>query len=370
VGLRGIPLSGGGSLIAGYSNPDGGNQAAIAVRMEDDGSFTWCSKSGSAGNERFYGIAELAGGELLLGGYTTSYGDTDILLVKLASNGSRQWFRTVGTTNYEYLSDLKPTGDGTIVGCGRISQTRGAYYDALLCRFDGEGQALWAKRMGGSSEDNFEALVVDEDGFAAAGSTASFGLSSVEAFLTRTDRDGMVEDCPWISSEALTTADQYPPAGGYTMTSTAISPSGENPFVDNWSIMASHEELCHAQPPTVSASITAVPAAGTVPFSTMMTVTLANTYDGQTRRMAARIDVTLGNGNHFPSWRAGFTNIAAEETYSTSWSQSLPALATVLGENYFHLVAEDVTPSPFNQPPYPPAGDTDTSWQTIVCFAP
>jgi len=57
-------------------------------------------------------------------------------------------------------------------------------------------------------------------------------------------------------------------------------------------------------------------------------------------------------------------------SYFTSWSQSLPALGTLVGDNIFTLVAEDVTPSPYNQPPYPPAGDTCSSWQMITAEAP
>lgn len=351
VGLRGIALSGGGSVIAGYSNPDGGDQDAIAVRMEDDGSFTWCSQSGSAGVDRFYGIVELSGGDLLLGGHTNSYGDTDILLVKLAGNGTRQWFRTAETSNYESLYDLKPTGDGDVVGCGRISQVRGATNDALLCRFDSEGQALWAHRIGSGGEDNFEALVVHEDGFAAAGSTTSFGSSSVQAFVAHTDRDGMVRNCYLFSSETLITSDQDPPGGGYTMTSTAISPPAENPFMENWGMEPSHLELCHALPPTISATITSVPSVGTVPFSTLMSISLVNNHSEQTRRMAARIDVVLANKSYFPNWRAGYTNLSPGENYTTSWMQNIPALATVIGENRFRLVAEDVTPPPYNFPP-------------------
>ena len=142
------------------------------------------------------------------------------------------------------------------------------------------------------------------------------------------------------------------------MTSSAISPPPENPFVENWGIVPSHLELCRALPPTISATITALPSVGTVPFSSMMTVTLNNDYDGQIRRVAGRIDVTLGNGTYYPNWRAGYTNIGASQSYVTNWAQNFPALGTVLGENRFHLVAEDVTPSPYNQPPYPMSGDT------------
>lgn len=46
------------------------------------------------------------------------------------------------------------------------------------------------------------------------------------------------------------------------------------------------------------------------------------------------------------------------------------ALPVVIGDNHVTLVAEDVTPAPYNQPPYPPAGDTDTGRCKVTAFAP
>jgi len=121
---------------------------------------------------------------------------------------------------------------------------------------------------------------------------------------------------------------------------------------------------------TVAASITCIPSTGTVPFTTQMTVTLENLYSGMTRRMAGRIDVTLGGGASVSNWRSGYTNIAAGDSFVTAWNNNIPAVGRVIGSNQFVLVVEDVTPAPYNQPPYPAAGDTDTSACTVVASAP
>jgi hypothetical protein len=121
---------------------------------------------------------------------------------------------------------------------------------------------------------------------------------------------------------------------------------------------------------TVSASLSCAPDVGTLPFITGFTVQLTNQYDGLTRRIAGRINVTLANGTSYGNWRAGSTNIAAGSTYVTSWNQPIPALAPLVGDNLFRLVAADVTPAPWNQPPYPPAGDTDSDTATLTGIAP
>ncbi len=121
---------------------------------------------------------------------------------------------------------------------------------------------------------------------------------------------------------------------------------------------------------TLGCDYTINPASGTLPFTVSMTVSLTNLYTDQTRRMAAKLNVELANGNTFPGWRAGYTNIQPEDSFTRNWFQSLPALVTLVGVNTFTLVAEDVTPAPFNQPPYPAAGDTCSSVATVEAYAP
>ncbi len=121
---------------------------------------------------------------------------------------------------------------------------------------------------------------------------------------------------------------------------------------------------------TISAELTCLPSSGTLPFGTTMTVTLNNLYTGQSRRISGHLDASLAGGQSYTNWRAGFTNVAAGGSFVTSWNQNLPALGTLVGSNIFSLVAADVTPAPYNQPPYPPAGDTDSANCTVTGNAP
>ena len=121
---------------------------------------------------------------------------------------------------------------------------------------------------------------------------------------------------------------------------------------------------------TVSAGLTCLPSAGVVPFQTVMTIELTNEYTGQIRRVAGRINAELASGAVYGNWRAGFTNLGPGETFSTSWAQNIPALGSMIGDNVFSLFAEDVTPAPYNQPPYPASGDTATDVCTVTASAP
>ncbi len=121
---------------------------------------------------------------------------------------------------------------------------------------------------------------------------------------------------------------------------------------------------------TLAAALDCTPSTGTVPFQTAVSVTLENLYQDQARRMAAHMDATLASGSFFPNWRAGYANLSAGESFVTSWMQTIPALGSVIGDNIFTIVAQDVTPAPFNQPPYPAAGDTASDACTVTGKAP
>jgi hypothetical protein len=118
---------------------------------------------------------------------------------------------------------------------------------------------------------------------------------------------------------------------------------------------------------------TVLPASGTVPFQVIHRLTLTNTLSGgavYTRRIAARIKVTLGNGTSYNPWRSGFTNVQPSTSFLKQFPLSFPAVSAVIGNNTFTLTAMDVTPTPYNQPPYPPSGTTCQKVNVVVANAP
>ncbi len=121
---------------------------------------------------------------------------------------------------------------------------------------------------------------------------------------------------------------------------------------------------------SVDTSFTCSPASSTLPFGCQMMVSLANRYPETTRRLAARINVDLAGGQSYSSWRAGYTNIAGGGVFLNSWVQNIPALPSLLGDSYFTLTAEDVTPAPYNQPPYLSSGDTGSAVCQVTGIAP
>jgi len=121
---------------------------------------------------------------------------------------------------------------------------------------------------------------------------------------------------------------------------------------------------------TTACDLVCQPASGTLPFQVRFTTTLTNIYTGFTRKLAGRIDVELAGGNRISRWRSGSTNIPAGESKIFNWSNTLPATSSMVGQSTFTLVCIDLTPPPYNQPPYPPAGHSDSSSCSVTGVAP
>ncbi len=118
-----------------------------------------------------------------------------------------------------------------------------------------------------------------------------------------------------------------------------------------------HEQHC-LFPVQPSAAITCEPSEGVLPLPVHFTVSFDHDAN-ETRRVAVRVGAALAGGAQFPSWRAGYSNIAPGDEFVASWVQQIPALASCLGANIFTVTVEDVTPAPFNQPPHQPSGGSD-----------
>jgi hypothetical protein len=114
------------------------------------------------------------------GDVTGYHGDTDYWLVKLDAAGGIQWQQCYGGTGLDQGSDvLEVTGGGYLVSGatesmdGDVTNYHGER-DAWLVRLDSEGTLLWQKTIGGSSHDAALAIVpADQAGYIMAGASYS-----------------------------------------------------------------------------------------------------------------------------------------------------------------------------------------------------
>lgn len=116
---------------------------------------------------------------------------------------------------------------------------------------------------------------------------------------------------------------------------------------------------------TIHAGLTCIPESGTLPFSTWIATDLVNLTD-YFRVAAANLDLRLPGGQFYSNFRRGSTGLDAAEFHRVSWNQQFPELVILDGTTTFELHALDVTPAPYNQPPFPSSG----SMSTDQCLVP
>jgi len=121
---------------------------------------------------------------------------------------------------------------------------------------------------------------------------------------------------------------------------------------------------------TVAAELTCSPSTGSLPLTSFFRTVLTNRYSGYTRRLHGALDVTLAGGRTYSGWRQGRSNIPADRSVTVQWPQIIPDQEPLVGVNYFRFTVTDVTPAPYNQPPYPPAGDFASHSCTITGMMP
>ena len=116
----------------------------------------------------------------------------------------------------------------------------------------------------------------------------------------------------------------------------------------------------------IDASLVCIPDTGTLPFQVIMSLELANLSADQFRRVAGQIDVERADGSLLTHWRHGWITLSAAGSFTQTWPVMIPPRQSMHGINRFILYGVDVTPPPYNQPPYWPAGQTASDSCTVT----
>lgn len=186
--------------------------------------FRWSLAAGGPGKDHLSALKVNDLGEIYLcGRYDTSFtlgsgtlpglGGLDGFLAKLSPTGSLLWMKSLGGAGFDAALDLSLSATGDVVVTGyfqgeadfgglALQASDSLDQDAFVVRFDQNGNALWAKRLGGLSLDKGTGIEIDANDYiwvqgAFAGS-AWFGQQklvsrgSEDIFLLRMASDGSV----------------------------------------------------------------------------------------------------------------------------------------------------------------------------------
>ena len=186
------------STTGSYQSTLGGSQDAFIAKFSTEGALAWSSYFGGTGLDVFQSAVCDESGNILLAGYSSSPGlastgsyqqvnggAEDALLVKFNGQGQLQWSTYMGGTEQDRALSISAINDAIFIGGITSSPTAiasvGAYQPALgdasgdgfLARFNTAGQRLWSTYYGGSQNDIISGVSAAIDGKIYVGGTTA-----------------------------------------------------------------------------------------------------------------------------------------------------------------------------------------------------
>ena len=187
----------GGYIIAGGTDSFGaGIYDVYLVKTDREGNEEWSRAFGGEDNDTADSVQQTADGGYIIAGDTESFGvDGDFYLVKTDGEGNEEWSRAFGGEETEEADSVQQTTDGGYIIAGYTKSFGAGNYDAYLVKTDEEGNEEWSRTFGGEENDSASSVQQTTDGgYIIAGRTASHGAGSWDAYLVKTDGDGVVEE--------------------------------------------------------------------------------------------------------------------------------------------------------------------------------
>ena len=182
-----LPATDGGYLVVGdYTADQILPNRAYLLRVDQDGNTLWSERYGTATSEdRAFAATPLPDGGYAVTGRSTENGQEDqVLLLRVAQDGTLLWRRVYGAAADDEGRDVVfQNGEIVVAGMSENGNDR----NALLLRVDLDGNVIDQDIYGGPQLEEANALIIATDG----GYTLT-GVSgnNRDAFLLHTDADG------------------------------------------------------------------------------------------------------------------------------------------------------------------------------------
>ncbi len=181
----------GGALLGGWSDSsvsgnkttnNNGDKDIWVVKIDGNGNKVWDSNFGGTGIDYLKSITTTTDGGALLLGYTSSnisgnkntssYGNGDLWVIKINSQGAKVWEKTYGGNGYDEPGMVKTFTDGSILVTGlsqsfasgnKTSGNNGSY-DGWVLKLNSTGDKVWERNYGGVGNETVRSTSILNDG--------------------------------------------------------------------------------------------------------------------------------------------------------------------------------------------------------------
>ena len=219
-----VETSDGGYIAGGYfqsKSLDLGNGVSVSnknasamlytdgmiIKYNSEGKAEWAQGIGGTGYDYIYSVAETLDGGCIVGGkfgsnsidlgngvsLNNDYAYTDGMVIKYDSEGKAEWAQGIGGTSDDCINSVAETSDGGYIVGGYFKGTRidlgngvsligksgnNGWPDGMVIKYNQNGEAKWAQRIGGVNDD--EIISVEETSDGGCIVVGYFGSSSID----------------------------------------------------------------------------------------------------------------------------------------------------------------------------------------------
>lgn len=177
----------------------------LAGSVAEAQEFQWVRQFGTTGTDQARGVWIDSSGIYVVGfvdgalpGQSSS-GGTDAFLRKYDSNGNELWTRQFGTAGFDGAARVSADASGVYV-VGRTDgalpgQSYAGAADAFVRKYDSDGNELWTRQFGTSSNDVANSVSLDGSGVLVGGWTGGalpgqISAGNADAFIRKYDANG------------------------------------------------------------------------------------------------------------------------------------------------------------------------------------
>ena len=208
------------------------NSNFYIVKLDGGGSLQWSRTVGGTGGGDANSIVQTTDGGYAVAGYDLSFGAGlyDMYIVKLDGNGTLQWSKTVGGTQFDNAQSIIQTTDGGFAVAGYTESFGAGGYDMYIVKLNASGTLQWSRTIGGAYLDGGNFIIQTTDGgYVVAGRTSSFGAGGDDMYVVKIDASGNTcgtyTSPSSISGSGGTTTSPTPTVNSPTPTVTSPSPT-------------------------------------------------------------------------------------------------------------------------------------------------
>ena len=206
-----------GSIQVGdYTLTNAGSYDGMVIKYSAEGEVEWATSVGGSSSDQINSVAPTSDGGYVVGGYfysssiqvggytLTNAGSSDGMVIKYSASGKVEWATSVGGRSQDYINSVSGTSDGGyVVGgyfasssiqVGDYTLTNAGSSDGMVIKYSNTGEVEWARRVGGSSNDEIASVATTSDGgYVVGGWFGSTGIQVGDYTLTSAgNSDGMV----------------------------------------------------------------------------------------------------------------------------------------------------------------------------------